>query len=147
MPAGLGIHPYFNRFIGTKEVRLQFSAQDYYMTENLLPTGERQELSAELDFSSPRAVACQELNHTFRNFSKLKLHYPECVLAFDCDSIFEHLVIYTPPDGSLAVEPVTNAPDGFNLLARGLKGTGVGVLGPGEVLEGSIRLRIETSRH
>ena len=26
MPAGFGIHPYFNRFIGTDEVKLQFSA-------------------------------------------------------------------------------------------------------------------------
>ena len=141
MPAGFGIHPYFNRFIG-EEVKLQFSAQDYYLTENLLPTGERKAVTGGLDFSNSRAVGKQEINHVFRNFANLHLHYPEFSLAFDCDPVFEHLVIYTPPDGSLAVEPVTNAADGFNLLAKGLDGTGVKVLQPAEVLEGSIRLKL-----
>ncbi len=141
MPAGFGIHPYFNRFIG-EEVKLQFSAQDYYVTENLLPTGERKDVTGDLDFSSPRAVAKQEINHVFRNFENLHLHYPDFVLEFDCDPVFEHLVVYTPTDGSLAVEPVTNAADGFNLLANGLEGTGVKVLQVGEVLEGSIRLKL-----
>ena len=141
MPAGFGIHPYFNRFIG-EEVKLQFSAQDYYVTENLLPTGERKSVKDELDFSKPRVVAKQEINHVFRNFENLHLHYPEFSLFFDCDPVFEHLVVYTPPDGSLAVEPVTNAADGFNLLAKGIEGTGVKVLQVGEVLEGSIRLKL-----
>ena len=143
MPAGFGIHPYFNRFIGPEEVKLQFSVQDYYVTENLLPTGERKAVKGELDFSMARAVAKREINHVFRNFENLKLHYPEFSLSFDCDSVFEHLVIYTPSDGSLAVEPVTNAADGFNLLAKGVEGTGVKVLQVGEVLEGSIRLKIK----
>jgi aldose 1-epimerase len=153
MPAGFGIHPYFNRFVTQElaihesatqeEVKLQFSAQDYYVTENLIPTGERKTVMGELDFSKARAVSKQDINHVFRNWKNLKLHYPDFVLEFDCDPIFEHLVIYTSPDGSLAVEPVTNAADGFNLMAKGLDGTGVKVLQAGEVLEGSIRLKIK----
>jgi hypothetical protein len=32
--------------------------------------------------------------------------------------------------------------DGFNLLERGIQGTGVRVLAPGQTLAGAIRLRI-----
>jgi aldose 1-epimerase len=143
MPAGFGIHPYFNRFLNNDEVKLQFSADDVYLTEDLLPTGERMPISKNLDFSNPRAVKEQSINHVFRNFRNLNLHYPGFTVNFECDPVFEHLVIYTPPDGSLAVEPVTNAADGFNLFARGLEGTGVKVLKTGEALEGSIHLVIK----
>jgi aldose 1-epimerase len=142
MPAGFGIHPYFNRLVGTEEVKLAFSAEDYYVTENLLPTGEHKKIPAELNFSVPRAVGKQDINHTFHNFRNLNLHYPDFSLSFDCDPVFEHLVVYTPPDGSLAVEPVTNGPDGFNLYAKDIAGTGVRVLQAGDVLEGSIHLRL-----
>ena len=42
---------------------------------------------------------------------------------------FRHLVLYVPPGESFfAVEPVSNANDGFNLFARGIAGSGVRVL-------------------
>jgi aldose 1-epimerase len=143
MPAGFGIHPYFTRFMGNEEVKLQFVADDFYLTENLLPTGERKPIPNDLDFSNSRVVKEQSINHVFRNFRNLNLHYPGFTVKFECDPVFEHLVIYTPPDSSMAVEPVTNAADGFNLFARGIEGTGVKVLKAGEVLEGSIRLVIK----
>jgi aldose 1-epimerase len=59
-----------------------------------------------------------------------------------CDVIFSHLVVFTAPDGSLAVEPVTHATDGFNLMARGVEGTGVKVLEPGEMVAGTVTLSV-----
>jgi aldose 1-epimerase len=41
-----------------------------------------------------------------------------------------------------AVEPVSHANDGFNLLARGVPGSGVQVLEPGAALGGTVRLEI-----
>jgi len=41
------------------------------------------------------------------------------------------------------VEPVTNANDGFNLMADGVPGHGVFVLEPGETRSGDIRLDLE----
>jgi aldose 1-epimerase len=52
-------------------------------------------------------------------------------------------VIYVPPGQDFfCVEPVTHVNDGFNLLVRGVDGTGVHVLAPGQTLAGTIRLRI-----
>jgi aldose 1-epimerase len=50
-------------------------------------------------------------------------------------------VLYTLEDRPfVAVEPMTNANDGFNLLAQGIEGSGVFVLEPGETVRGEVRL-------
>jgi len=46
----------------------------------------------------------------------------------------------------VALEPVTHATDGFNLLSQGWENTGVRVLEPGEKLAGSLRLTLAPSR-
>jgi aldose 1-epimerase len=69
-----------------------------------------------------------------------RMIYPESgvEVRFHVDPIFTHAVIYAPndergaPRDFFCVEPVTNANDGFNLLARGVEGTGVKLLEPGE---------------
>ena len=61
------------------------------------------------------------------------------------DTIYEHLIAYAPPEQPFfAVEPVTNANDGFNLFEQGIAGSGVFVLEPGEQQSGTIRLRCKT---
>ena len=42
-----------------------------------------------------------------------------------------------------AVEPVTNANDGFNLFAKGIRNSGVFVLEPGEERSASFSLTVE----
>jgi len=55
-----------------------------------------------------------------------------------------HVLVYTPPgEPSVAVEPMTNASDGFNLYAEGIPGHGVLVLQPGESRSGVVRLTAE----
>ena len=52
-------------------------------------------------------------------------------------------MIYIPPGQDyFCVEPVSHANDGFNLAARGVAGTGVRVLQPGETLRGSLRFTV-----
>jgi aldose 1-epimerase len=52
-------------------------------------------------------------------------------------------VIYVPPGQDFfCIEPVSHVNDGFNLLERGVDGTGVRVLARGRRLAGTIRLRI-----
>jgi aldose 1-epimerase len=53
-------------------------------------------------------------------------------------------VIYVPPgEDFFCVEPVSHANDGFNLMARGIEGTGVQVLEPGQTLAGNVTFRLD----
>ena len=145
MPAGFGIHPYFRRHIGSSsDIMLQFVAEGLYeVDKGLIPTGIVKPPLDQDDFSTARAVGKQHLNHLYRDWSKLSLHWPGVArLGIKADSVFKHLVVFTHEDGSLAIEPVTNATDGFNLLARGFEGHGVVVLEPGETLEGTITMTL-----
>ena len=66
------------------------------------------------------------------------------VLTFDCSAECGHLVVYNPIEHPFfALEPVTNANDGVNLLAKGDQTSGIRILEPGETLEASFRMLID----
>jgi len=147
MPAGLGLHPYFQRQLASSdEVALQFTAAARYVLDDAnLPTGELLRPAGKLDFRSGRVVGDAELDDLYRGWSgPVILNYPGVGnVELSADPVFSHLIVFTAQDGSLAVEPVTHATDGFNLRSRGFGGSGVQVVAPGEVLEGSVWLRFE----
>jgi aldose 1-epimerase len=61
-----------------------------------------------------------------------------------CDEIFQNIVFYLPQGQPFfAVEPVTNANDGFNLYDKGIPGSGVFVLEPGQEQQGTITFQLE----
>ena len=60
------------------------------------------------------------------------------------DPLFQHIILFKAPDGSIAVEPQTNANDGFNLRENGIEGSGVFVVQPGETVSGTVRLTVQT---
>ncbi len=149
MPAGMGIHPYFNRYLASaQEATLEFGASSYYQVPlDLMPTGGPIPIPAELDFSSARPAGTQKLDTVFAGWNgAARLSWESLNLALElaADPIFSHFVAYTHYDGSLALEPVTHATDGFNLMAQGVKHTGVRVLEPGESMDGTIRMRVKT---
>lgn len=147
MPAGFGIHPYFNRTLAhSNEVELGFHAAAHYtLDSDSLPTGKVVRPKGDFDFSTPKALREQKMNDLYRGWSEpVTLTWPNVAqLRLYADPIFEHLIIFTHADGSLAVEPVSNANDGFNLLTQGESGSGVQILDPGESLHGSIKLKLE----
>jgi aldose 1-epimerase len=155
MPAGFGLHPYFVRTInGSRDVTMGFQVGGVYQTDNsYIPTQAMQAVPDALDFSRQREVGAQVLNHGFGAWDgRVALEYPRLNngesavrVVMDADDLFTHLVVYTAPDGTLAVEPVTNATDAFNLMAQGVPGTGTVILEPGAVMSGSVRLRLETT--
>jgi aldose 1-epimerase len=64
-------------------------------------------------------------------YGKSKVH-----IVHWLDFIYTHLVMYMPLGQSfIALEPVTNANDGFNLMSAGASDHGVFVLQPGEMRE------------
>ena len=70
----------------------------------------------------------------------MRFVYPEATIHMVADLLFEHLIFYAPPGQNFfAVEPVTNMNDGFNMYAKGVTGSGVFVLEPGQEQTATIR--------
>ena len=150
MPAGMGLHPYFSRMNGSTDPTLSFQAGGVYLTDDsFIPTAGPQPISPELDFSRPRVVGGQALNHVYSSWDGVaRLSWgdfspPGRALTLTADSAFSHLVVYTAPDGSLALEPVTHATDAFNLAAAGVHGTDMRVLAPGQGMGAAFRMTLE----
>jgi len=171
MPAGFGLHPYFVRDLGEAVLQFEARGY-YQTDAGFIPNQGMQTIPDELDFSKAGLVGKQLLNHVYGGWdgrsvlewagSHLQLLletlvsgrtspdiYPSATSPsrvrsgrLEADPVFEHLVVFTAPDGTLALEPVTNATDGFNLYARGIQGTGVRVLQPEENLAGKVRMTI-----
>lgn len=146
MPAGIGSHPYFVRTPGaTLHTRLDHV---WLADERNIPR-ERVALPETWDFSASLTLSELEMDNCFGGWDgKATLLWPETgiKLSIEADPVFGHLVIYIPPDEDFfCVEPVSNASNGFNLMAEGVEGTGVQVLEPGERLAGEIRLRIDVA--
>jgi aldose 1-epimerase len=142
MPVGMGLHPYFLRQLGQQEAQLAVRAERYYPTgPDLIPAGPAVPVPQSLRFSPPRRVGSQQLDTTFTGWDgRAELRWPELTAQLEADPIFSHLVLFTHPSGALAIEPVSNAADGFNLMDRGVR-SGVQVLQPGAELRGSVQLR------
>ncbi|TSA86818.1 aldose 1-epimerase [Deinococcus detaillensis] len=145
MPAGIGLHPYFQRLQGGQEPTLQFEAGGWYATdENSLPLGGAQAIPAALDFSSARQVGDAQIDAVFASWEgTARLNWPQRSLTLTADNVFSHLVLFTAPDGSLALEPVSHATDAFNLASRGVHGTDMKTLTPQQSLSGAVRLSLE----
>lgn len=152
MPAGLGWHPYFVRALdgGASEVELEAKLPRIYPGEPpvpMLPTGPPQPVPPEVDFARARPVDAV-LDDCFAGWdgrARIAWRRSGVVATLEASERCSHVVIYSPAQQPFfAFEPVTNANDGFNLMERGGCDDGVVVLGPGERLDVSFRLRIET---
>lgn len=146
MPAGLGLHPYFVRrdADGTDPTVCLRAARVYDVDASLLPRAAARPVDPALDFRAGRPVGEATIDRVYTDWDgEASLDWGGRRLLLRADPLFSHAVLFSAPDGSLAIEPVSNATDGFNLLARGVPGTGVRVLAPGETLAGTVTLRLE----
>jgi aldose 1-epimerase len=156
MPAGMGLHPYFARWDTDTDPALSFQAGGVYLTgDSSIPTEGARPIPPELDFSVARPVGEAKFDHVYSSWDGVaRLAWAgkagaERALTLTADSVWSHLVLFTAPDGSLALEPVTHATDAFNLAARGVHGTDMRVLLPGQnmvsgqSLGGAVRLTLE----
>lgn len=146
MPAGFGLHPYFVRrgADGSDPSLLLKAARVYDVDAEQLPVGAARPVDPALDFRRPRPVGEARIDRVYTDWDGVAaLDWGSRRLALRADPVFSQVVLFSAPDGSLAIEPVSNATDGFNLLARGVPGTGVRVLEPGETLSGTVTLTLE----
>ncbi|SMB95693.1 aldose 1-epimerase [Deinococcus hopiensis] len=145
MPAGLGLHPYFTREQDGQDARLSFHAPLTYDTDaRHLPTGGARPLQPEEDYERATGVGGRNIDQTYAAWDGVaRLDWGERALVLTADAVYSHLVVFTAPDGSLALEPVTHATDAFNLTARGIGGTDMRTLAPGQSLAGTARITLE----
>ncbi|MEY4950281.1 MAG: hypothetical protein RL698_2492 [Pseudomonadota bacterium] len=147
MPAGLGFHPYFRRALRPvgDRARLDFRATGLY--RGLLPVTAAGPVGEGFDFSTTRPFGDATFDHCYAGWDgRATIAWPDSRITatIDASEPFRHLVLYVPPgEDFFAVEPVSNANDGFNLFAAGVAGSGVRVLLPGESLAGTVRIVVE----
>ncbi len=149
MPAGFGWHPYFVRQINGAAPVLTLPVDAVFPDENgdCLPDGPAIPLPTELDFRQARALGPgQRIDCCLSGLDG------DCVIDWEdagirltmtADEICRYLILYNPDMPHFAVEPVTNANDAFNLATRGIDG-GMQVLRPGQSLEATMTLNVET---
>lgn len=145
MPAGMGFHPYLaRRETDGTDPTLAFDAALTYDTDTRqLPLGSARPVQRE-DFRRPQPVGERTLDQVYTAWDGVaRLDWGSRALTLTADAVFSHLVVFTAPDGSLALEPVSHATDALNLAARGVGGVDLRTLVPGQSLAGTARLTLE----
>lgn len=147
MPAGLGFHPYFRRTLLDDGEQVEIAARAPRAYAELVPTHPAVPITAAQDFSRPRALGDQDFDTCFAGWDgKATITWPGSGVraVLDCAPPLDHLILFAPPGKPFfALEPVSNANNGFNLAALGDPDAGMRVLAPGETLRGVFRLTIE----
>lgn len=150
MPAGFGHHPVFVKtFAGDTDLPLlEVPCSRYYVAQGAIPSGAAVPVEPRVDFQNLRLMGTEFVDDclTGRAPGKaIRIAYAQSgvALTMTADPIFEHIIVYNPTHKPVfAVEPVTNANDGFNLMERGIPGTGVFILQPGEEKSGEATMEL-----
>lgn len=156
MPAGCGLHPYFSRRLWSDDDRVTLRAPcaTRYPLAGGLPAGEPAPDELVEHLREDRPLPPRHVDALLGGFSgQCRITWPGSgvALAMTCSPSLGHLVVFVPhadparpsPLAYFAVEPVTNANDGFNLHAAGRPDSGVVVLKPGATLTACYALQVE----
>lgn len=144
MPAGLGIHPWFD---ATPDARLQFRAGSVFQVDASYLFAGVTPVPSEWDFSGGRRVAGTDLVNGFAEWDGVaRIEWPErgVSLTIQAGAPLSHLVVYTPPGQDFfCVEPVSHSVDSFNLESAGTTtNNGTAVLQPGDTMTSSARFLV-----
>ena len=141
-PAGIGHHPYFVRQINGEEAQVEIPADKLFELRDKMADSAPVPITPELDFRAARELGDVEIDALLTgvaNNKPIRLFHPQqgIAVALESGDIFKHVILFAPPGKPFyAVEPVSNANDGFNLYESGIEGSGVFVLNPGEETNG-----------
>ena len=133
LPIGDGFHPYFNLGCDVNDIELQLpEVRKLEVDKNLIPTGKTKNF---YDFGSPSLINETSFDTAFEIVSEgaiattnIKKGSKEIFIKQEIGSgKYNYLQVFTSPDRkTLAVEPMTCAPNAFN------NGMGLITLEPGE---------------
>ena len=147
MPAGMGFHPYYRRTLLDDAEQVEISARAPRVYPQLVPTRGPVPITAAQDFSRPRALGEQDFDSCFAGWDgNATIVWPGSGVRarVACDPPLDHMILFAPPGKPFfALEPVSNANNGFNLAELGDPDAGVHVLAPGATLRGVFRLTVE----
>jgi len=151
MPGGFGHHPYFVRsLVGDADpVQIEIPCSEYFKLENELPSTGPVPVEPRVDFRKMRPLGDELIDDCLtgrKPGQPIRFSYTEsgAQIALHMEPIFQNIVLYIPQEKPFfAVEPVTNANDGFNLFDKGIPGSGVFVLEPREDKHGVFTFQIE----
>lgn len=145
MPAGLGFHPYFTR---TADTRLQVDwAGRWEMDQDMLPS-HWQPLCDRDDFRNARAIGNWHSDHCYTGWTGTALlDYGTHTVKVSADAECTRLVCFVPDDGRMliALEPVSHVNNAFTLHQRGVNGTGMRILQPGECMTLAMLIEVGSS--
>lgn len=142
MPVGLGIHPYFPRDEWTL-LHALFSGE--WQHEDALPVRWDRRGEPE-DWWQGRPVASRLVDTAYTGRTgDILIEWPgqRYRLKVRPDGLFAHTVVYVPPgEEYFCVEPVSHMPNAVN-RPEPASDTGLRVLEPGEMLQGSVRFAVQ----
>jgi aldose 1-epimerase len=143
-PAGIGHHPYFVRREG---VQVQIPCDKQFELVNALAVGAPVPITPHSDFRELRtldALQHDDLLTGRKGNDPARIVYPNVSLSLRAGSLYPHWLLFSPQGKPFfAIEPMSNANDGFNLYDRGVDGTGVFQLDPGEEVEETFSIRVD----
>ncbi len=167
MPFGLGLHPYFHLPVtdddGTPAecaIRAQvgrqwdLSAIRHVRVPDVAPDNPFFSGHSDADFGEERVpVSDLTLDHVFEarheeNGGGTSASFINgstgVTLKLTASGGFDTWVLYTPPNrAAVSLEPWTMIPNGFNLMAAGLKNTGVITLEPNDEWTGRVKFSLD----
>ncbi|MCG8697501.1 MAG: hypothetical protein MI922_05565 [Bacteroidales bacterium] len=123
LPCGSGWHPYFMAGETINDVSLEFPCKYFYPVDDvMIPTGEKQDYS---EFNSLKPIGDTQFDSCFelkQESSKAEIKIKNDKEGFDYtvwsdlgEEKYNFLQIYTPPPRkTIALEPMTCAPDALN---------------------------------
>lgn len=143
-PAGFGHHPYFVR---DRAVQVEIPCDSRFELDNMLASAPPVPVTPASDFRALRELgdaAHEELFSGRLGSLAARMVYPQASLAMYADDLFQQVLLFAPEGKPFfAIEPQTNANDGFNLYDKDIVGSGVFELSPGESKTGTVILRME----
>lgn len=153
MPAGFGLHPYFQRTLTNSNdfAKVKLPYADYFPLEDMMVIGDALPIpkNAIWDYQRLHLLGDKPLDHILTGREgaqpiKIQYSHSKRELLIRSDPIFEHVVVYAPlRETFFAVEPVTNANDGFNIMNKGIERHGVFLLNPQERKKGKIVFEVK----
>lgn len=148
MPAGIGFHPYYRRTLLDDAEQVEIRARAPRAYAELVPTHPAAPIDASQDFARGRPLGDQDFDTCFAGWDgRATITWPGSRVRAHvaCDATLDHMILFAPPGKPFfALEPVSNANNGFNLAALGDPDAGMRVLQPGETLRATFRLTIES---
>lgn len=144
LPFGLGFHPYF----GCNEITIvQAKTDSIWLTDKSLMPTKLVRNSMVKRLSDGLKPAQINLDNSFTGWQrKAWIFWPEETrqMKISATSPLDYLCIYSPGDGSFCVEPVSNVPDAFNLMAKGHSNHGSLILEPQQKIKAQVSFEIFT---